>query len=130
MSDQADSERTRSCTRLLYIPTRKTPNRTMTARTIQAMQILLRCGFKGTLAHEGESFKVARIRSDFETLNLLNLAFFPWGVVSGAGADLEVFFHGSDLDGAVASIGIEVGGLVGNVVLAAQLVFNGGKGIG
>src|SRR5438445_10170391 len=82
-------------------------------------QVLNSLTTKGTKVHEG---------------NLENLVFayclLPWGVVSPAGADLEVFFHGSDLDGAVASIGIEVGGLVRNVVLAAQLVFNGGKGVG
>src|SRR6266404_1869084 len=79
-------------------------------------QVLNSLTTKGTKVHEG---------------NLENLVFayclLPWRVVSAAGADLEVFFHGGDFNGAVASIGIEVGGLVGNVVLAAQLVFNGGK---
>src|SRR5208282_5657624 len=42
MSDQADSERTRSCTRLLYIAIKKMPNITTTARTIQAMPFLLK----------------------------------------------------------------------------------------
>src|SRR5258708_16569820 len=79
-------------------------------------QVLNSLTTKGTKVHE-------------ETLKLGSRALLSWRVVSAAGADLEVFFHGSDLDGAVASIGIEVGGLVGNVVLAAQLVFNGGKGV-
>src|SRR6266404_1727144 len=81
-------------------------------------QVLNSLTTKGTKVHEG---------------NLENLVFayclLPWRVVSAAGADLQVFFHGGDFDGAVASIGVEVGGLVGDVVLAAQLVFNGGEGV-
>src|SRR5258708_1226437 len=80
-------------------------------------QVLNSLTTKGTKVHE-------------ETLKLGSRALLSWRVVSAAGADLEVFFHGSDFDGAVASIGVEVGGLVGNVVLAAQLIFNGGKGVG
>src|SRR5260370_37758944 len=74
-------------------------------------------------------FQIPTTRSNLETLQPCNPALLPWSVVSAAGADLEIFFHGSDFDGAVASIGIEVGGLVGNVVLAAQFVFNGGEGV-
>src|SRR5260370_9127168 len=74
-------------------------------------------------------FQIPTTRSNLETLQPCNPALLPWGVVSAAGAELEVLFHGSDIDGAGASIGIEVGGLVGNVVLAAQFVFNGGEGV-
>src|SRR5580658_583391 len=51
----------------------------------------------------------------------------PWSVISAAGADLQVFFYGCDLDRVVTSVGVKVGGLVGDVVLAAQFVFNGGE---
>src|SRR4029077_19033333 len=90
-----------------------------------------RCGFKGTLTQKGQvsKFQIATTRSNLETLKPCDLALLSWSVVSAAGAGLEVFFHGSNLDGAVASVGIEVGGFVGNVVLAAQLVFNGGEGV-
>ena len=50
-----------------------------------------------------------------------------WGVVAAAGADLEIFFQSSDLDRAVAAVGVEIRGLVGDGVLAAQFVFNGGE---
>src|SRR5580658_2459590 len=62
MSDHADSERTRNCTRLLYSATRRKPNSSTTARTIQAIAELLRCGFKGTLAAKEQSFKVSKFR--------------------------------------------------------------------
>src|ERR1035437_3608730 len=66
MSDQADSVRTRSCTRLLYIAIRKTPNRTMTARKIQAMpdcsSVAVKMRIQGDVNTEGESFKVARFQ--------------------------------------------------------------------
>src|SRR5260370_22161482 len=61
--------------------------------------------------------------SPFETGFLL----MAWGVVSAAGSHLQVFFQSGDLDRVVATVGVEVGGLVGNVVLAAQFVFNGGE---
>src|ERR1700676_3667066 len=147
MSDQADSERTRSCTRLLYIPTRKTPTRTMTARTIQAMadspsfpvetrqaRHYTWMRIQGDVNTERAVFQSFRLQPLEATLKMGNSAtltpgLLPWSVVCAAGADLKVFFHGSDFDGAVASIGVEVGGLVRNVVLAAQFVFNGGEGV-
>ncbi len=41
------------------------------------------------------------------------------GEVAFAGTHLQVFFHRRDFDGAVAAVGIEIGGLVGDHVLAA-----------
>jgi hypothetical protein len=48
----------------------------------------------------------------------------PGRVVSLAGADLEVFLQSDDFDGAIAAIGIEIGRLIRDNILAAQLVFN------
>lgn len=50
--------------------------------------------------------------------------------VAFAGADLQVFLECGNFDRAVAAIGIEVGGLVGDDVLAAEFVFDGGEGMG
>src|SRR5208283_422294 len=52
------------------------------------------------------------------------------GEVAFAGSDLEVFFVGGDFYGAVAAVGVEVGGLVADYVLAAEFVFDGGEGVG
>src|SRR5260370_40486018 len=73
-------------------------------------------------------FQIPTTRSNLETLQPCNPALLPWSVVSAAGADLEIFFHGSAFDGGVGSIGIEVGGRVGNLVLAAEFAFHGGAG--
>src|SRR5579872_3443084 len=51
------------------------------------------------------------------------------GPIALAGADLEVFLDGGDLDGAVAAVRVEIGGVVGNYVLAAEFVFDGGERI-
>src|SRR5208282_2735982 len=51
----------------------------------------------------------------------------PGRVISAAGADLQVFLHGRDLDGAVAPVSIEIGRFVGDVILAAQFLFDGGE---
>src|ERR1700733_13852079 len=51
------------------------------------------------------------------------------GEVAFAGADLKVFLEGRDFDGAITAIGIEVGGFVGDDVLAAKFVFDGGEGV-
>src|SRR5208283_5634557 len=39
----------------------------------------------------------------------------------------QVFLHGRDLDGAVAPVSIEIGRFVGDVILAAQFLFDGGE---
>src|SRR5208337_367663 len=71
-----------------------------------------------TKGHEG-----TRRRESLETLSCL----LSWSVISTPGADLQVFLQCSDLDGAVAPVGVEVRRLVGNGVLAAQFLFNGGE---
>src|ERR1019366_3204313 len=63
MSDHADSERTRNCTRLLYIAIRKMPNKTTTATTAKTMWTLLNAGIQGDVSTERprfQSFKVAK----------------------------------------------------------------------
>src|ERR1035438_1202735 len=130
MSDQADSERTRNCTRLLYIPTRKTPNRTMTARMIQAMRsssFPVETRFHRT---RGKPRLYRRTQGEVNTVKSgkhmqclirgygrVDRGLLPWSVVSAPGADLEISFQGGDLNRAVPSVGVEVGGLVGNGVL-------------
>src|SRR5579863_7861090 len=51
------------------------------------------------------------------------------GEVALASADLQVFLVGGDFDGAVAAVGVEVGGLVGDDILAAEFIFDGGEGV-
>src|SRR5208337_4520557 len=137
MSDQADSERTRNCTRLLYIAIRKMPNRTMTARTIQAMQTLLGADSKGRYhtkekvskfeVSKLQGFRVPRLLRVLRNTETLKLCLLSGSVVSAAGANLQIFFHGGGFDSAVAPVGVEVGRLVGDVILAAQFLFNGGE---
>src|ERR1700738_1808024 len=50
-------------------------------------------------------------------------------VVALASPHLEIFFQGSNFNGAVTAVRIEVGGTIGNHVLTAQLVFDCGEGI-
>src|SRR5580698_2297370 len=52
------------------------------------------------------------------------------GEITLAGADLQVFLEGGDFDGAVAAVGIEVGRLIADDVLAAEFVLDGGEGTG
>src|ERR1700731_2734400 len=47
-----------------------------------------------------------------------------------AGAEREIFVQGADFNGAVAAVGVELGGLVRDDVLAAKLVLAGGEGVG
>ena len=54
----------------------------------------------------------------------------PGREVALAGAKRQVFLQGADFDGAIAAVGIELGWLVGDDVLAAQLVLNGGERVG
>jgi len=63
-----------------------------------------RGGFKGTVTAKFQRSKVSELLRVLETW----LCFIAWSEVSAAGADLEVFLQGSDLDGAVASVGVEV----------------------
>src|SRR5271157_6079799 len=99
MSDQAESERTRNCTRPLYIATRNAPNKTMTSRTIQGIQSLfpsrdagcrVSCrfrgdgaspvstgGFKWTLAVKEQSFKVSKKQSFKKLKQPCNLRTWP-----------------------------------------------------
>src|SRR5882672_4520032 len=49
--------------------------------------------------------------------------------VTGPGADLQGLFEGNDLDGAKTSVGVKICRVVGDHILAAQLVFDGGKRI-
>src|SRR5579864_164760 len=49
------------------------------------------------------------------------------GEVTLAGADLQVFLDGADLNGTITAVGIKVCRMVGNYILAAQFVFNGGE---
>jgi len=51
-----------------------------------------------------------------------------WREVSSPRPYLKVFLQRRDFDGAVSSVRIEVGRLVGNHILAAQLIFDGGEG--
>src|SRR5579863_3358385 len=51
------------------------------------------------------------------------------GEVALASADLQVFLVGGDFDGAVAAIRVEVGGLIGDDILASKLVFDGSEGV-
>src|ERR1019366_4214602 len=65
MSDHADSERTRNCTRLLYIAIRKMPNKTTTATTAKTMWTLLNAGIQGDVSTERprfQSFKVSKFQ--------------------------------------------------------------------
>jgi len=50
--------------------------------------------------------------------------------VTFARPDLQVFLQRGDFDGAVAAVGVEIGRLVGDDVLAAKFVFDGGEGVG
>src|SRR5580700_4883417 len=52
------------------------------------------------------------------------------GEVAFAGADLQVFLEGGNFDGAIAAVGIEVGGFVGDDILTAEFVFDGGERVG
>jgi hypothetical protein len=59
-----------------------------------------------------------------------NQEFLPLGgEIAFAGADLQVLLQGGNLDRAVAAVGVEVGGSVGDNVLAAQFVLDGGEGV-
>ena len=49
----------------------------------------------------------------------------PRCVVTLPGAHLKIFLESGDFDGAVAAIGFEVSRVIGDYVLAAQLVING-----
>src|ERR1700722_13731763 len=68
-------------------------------------------------------------REESRDLGKITGALLPWGVVSATGADLEIFLDRRDLDRAVAAIGVEIGRLVRNGVLATQFVFNRGEGM-
>src|SRR5581483_9018387 len=52
-----------------------------------------------------------------------------WGVVALARPNLQILLVSSDFDAAVATIGVEIGRLVGDDVLAAQLFFDSSEGM-
>jgi len=70
---------------------------------------------------------LAAFKSRRHPREISNLFLLPGSEVSAAGADLQIFFQSGDLDRAITAVGVEVRGLIGNGVLAAQFVFDGGE---
>ena len=50
-------------------------------------------------------------------------------VIPLTGTHLQFFLDGADGDGPIAAVGIEIRRAVGNDVLAAQFILDGGKGV-
>jgi len=64
---------------------------------------------------------------DFSTARVFLHPLLPRGVVPFAGAHLKILLESGDLDGTIAAIGLEVSRMIGDHVLAAQLIINGRK---
>src|SRR6202011_4536169 len=118
MSDQAESQRTRSCTRLLYIPmsttaiTTRTTRKTMAVMNVSSTAWKMECGnlFPKILFQNQWDGNTERAQAQTATLLLRS-------EVSLAGADLEVLLQAGDFDGPVTAIGVKVGGFIRDHVL-------------
>src|ERR1700730_12024399 len=112
MSDQAESARTRNCTRLLYIPTSTTAITTrITRKTMAIMNIsstvwkmksgnlIPRILFQESYSKNNGDGSTERAWAQTAALLLLLRS-----EVSLTGADLEVFLQRGDFDGPVTSV--------------------------
>src|SRR5258708_30685176 len=128
MSDQAESQRTRNCTRLLYIPTSTTAITTrITRKTMAIMNVSSTVWKVGSGNPIPKSYSKNNGDGSTERAQAQTAPLPLRSEVSLAGADLEVFLEAGNFDGPVTSIGVEVGRLIGNHVLASQFVFDGGE---
>src|SRR5258707_8966779 len=131
MSDQAESQRTRNCTRLLYIPTSTTAITTrITRKTMAIMNVSSTVWKVGSGNPIPKSYSKNNGDGSTERAQAQTACLLLRSEVSLAGADLEVFFQAGDFDGPVAAVGVKVGGLIRDHVLAAQFVFDGGERMG